>query len=147
MKRFVFKLDGVLQLRNRHERKEIDKHAQALRVVNELAETLDTLRAGLLLEQQRYQESLSQPQSVAMMQNLRAGCEYYEHRVFETRQQLAIAEKELDQCQKNLTSARSEREIMEKYRNRLAGVHAQSIDQADQVFLDELSLRSANQYS
>ncbi len=147
MKRFEFKLDGVLQLRNQHERKVVDKHTAALDKVNELADTIDALRASLLMEQRRYQESLAQPQSVSMMQNLRKGCEYYEHRLYETGQELAAAEKDLEESKKVLTSARQEREVMEKYRDRLAGAHAQSVEKADQSFLDELSLRGAHQPS
>lgn len=147
MKRFEFKLDGVLQLRNQHERKVVDKHAAALRKVSELAETMDALRASLLMEQRRYQESLAQPQSVSMMQNLRKGCEYYEQRLFETGQELTTAEEDLEHCRSAMTSARQEREVMEKYRDRLAGAHAQSADKADQNFLDELSLRGAHQLS
>ena len=57
MKRFEFKLDGVLQLRNQHERTVIDKHAVALNRFNQLAEKMKTLREGLTMQQQRYQQS------------------------------------------------------------------------------------------
>ena len=67
MKRFEFKLDGVLQLRNQHERTVIDQHSVALNKVNQLAEKMKALQDGLILQQQRYQQSLSQPQSVSMM--------------------------------------------------------------------------------
>ncbi len=134
-------------MRNQHERTASNKHAAALREVNELVETIEALRAGLLLEQRRYQESLAQPQSVATMKNLRAGCDYYEQRIFETSKSLANAEIELEKCKTELTSARREREVMEKYKNRLAGAHAQLVDKADQSFMDELSLRGMNQFS
>ncbi|HAQ98274.1 MAG: flagellar export protein FliJ [Limisphaerales bacterium] len=147
MKRFEFKLDGVLQLRNQHERTVIDKHAVALNRFNQLAEKMKTLREGLTMQQQRYQQSLSQPQSVSMMQNLRKGCEYYEQRIDETLHALNNAEQDLEQCKNALTAARQECEVMEKYRDRLAGAHAKIIDKADQTFLDELSLRGAHQFS
>ena len=147
MKRFEFKLDGVLQLRNQHERTVIDKHAVALNRFNQLAEKMKTLREGLTMQQQRYQQSLSQPQSVSMMQNLRKGCEYYEQRIDETLHALNNAEQDLEQCKNALTAARQECEVMEKYRDRLAGAHAKMIDKADQTFLDELSLRGAHQFS
>ena len=147
MKRFEFKLDGVLQLRNQHERTVIDKHAVALNRFNQLAEKMKTLREGLTMQQQRYQQSLSQPQSVSMMQNLRKGCEYYEQRIDETLHALNNAEQDLEQCKNALTAARQECEVMEKYRDRLAGAHAKIIDKADQTFLDEFSLRGAHQFS
>ena len=147
MKRFEFKLDGVLQLRNQHGRTVIDKHAVALNRFNQLAEKMKTLREGLTMQQQRYQQSLSQPQSVSMMQNLRKGCEYYEQRIDETLHALNNAEQDLEQCKNALTAARQECEVMEKYRDRLAGAHAKIIDKADQTFLDELSLRGAHQFS
>lgn len=147
MKRFEFKLDGILQLRNQHEKKILDEHNSAVKKVNELAEAMTSLRAALNLEQRRYQESLSKPQSVSMMQNLRRGCEYYEQLLFKTGEELATAEKILEECKVALTSARQECEVMEKYRDRLAGAHARSVDKADQNFLDELSLRGAHQFS
>ena len=147
MKRFQFKLDGVLQLRNQHERTVVDQHASALNKVNQLAEKVKTLHDGLMLQQQRYQQSLSQPQSVSMMQNLRKGCEYYEQRITEAGRALNDAEHDLEQCKTALTAARQECEVMEKYRDRLAGAHAKIVDKADQTFLDELSLRGAHQFS
>ena len=147
MKRFQFKLDGVLQLRNQHERTVVDQHATALNKVNQLAEKVKTLHDGLMLQQQRYQQSLSQPQSVSMMQNLRKGCEYYEQRITEAGRALNDAEHDLEQSKNALTAARRECEVMEKYRDRLAGAHAKIVDKADQTFMDELSLRGAHQFS
>ena len=147
MKRFEFKLDGVLQLRNQHERTVIDTHAVALNRFNLLAEKMKTLREGLTMQQQRYQQSLSQPQSVSMLQNLRKGCEYYEQQIDETLHALNNAEEDLEQCKNALIAARQECEVMEKYRDKLAGAHAKIIDKADQTFLDELSLRGAHQFS
>ncbi|MDB4688970.1 flagellar FliJ family protein, partial [Verrucomicrobia bacterium] len=119
MKRFEFKLDGVLQLRNQHERTVIDTHAVALNRFNLLAEKMKTLREGLTMQHQRYQQSLSQPQSVSMLQNLRKGCEYYEQQIDETLHALNNAEEDLEQCKNALTAARQECEVMEKYRDRL----------------------------
>ena len=147
MKRFQFKLDGVLQLRNQHERTVVDQHATALNKVNQLAGKMKALQDGLMLQQQRYQQSLSQPQSVSMMQNLRKGCEYYEQRITETGQALDSAEHDLEQSKNALADARRECEVMEKYRDRLAGAHAKIVDKADQTFMDELSLRGAHQFS
>ena len=147
MKQFVFKLDSVLQLRNQEERKVVDAHAQALRKVHELNEAMSHLNAGLQSEHQRYQASLAKPHSVSQMKTLRAGCDYYEQRLYETKKQLELAEVKLAEQQDALTAARREREVMERYRDRLAGVHAQSIAKADQIFLDELSLRGAGQPS
>jgi flagellar FliJ protein len=141
MKRFQFKLESVLQLRNQRERKVVNEHAQVLREVDQLREAMDELHEGLRLEHYRYQQSLSQPQSVSTMKHLRSGCDYYEQRLREVKQQLDQAEFELERRKAALTEARQEREMIEKYRDRLAGVHAHHVAKADQHFLDELSVR------
>lgn len=145
MKRFQFKLESVLQLRNQHERKVVSEHAEVLQKVDELKETIDDLYEGLRLEHYRYQQSLSQPQSVSTMRHLRSGCDYYEQRLHEVKQQLEQAEFELERRKVALTEARQEREMIEKYRDRLAGAHAHSAAKADQHFLDELSVRGITQ--
>lgn len=141
MKRFQFKLESVLQLRNQHERKVVREHAEVLREVDELRETMDELHQGLRLEHQRYQQSLSKPQAVSKMRHLRSGCDYYEQRLREVKLLLERAECELERRKLALTEARQEREMIEKYRERLEGVHAQNVAKADQIFLDELSIR------
>lgn len=143
MKKFQFKLESVLQLRNQHERKVVNEHAEVLREVDQLKEAVDELHEGLRLEHYRYQQSLSRPQSVSTMKHLRSGCDYYEQRLREVKQELEQAEFELERRKVALREARQEREMIEKYRDRLAGAHAHSAAKADQLFLDELSIRGA----
>jgi flagellar protein FliJ len=144
MKRFVFKLDTVLQLRNQHERKAINQHAQALHRVQALRQKLDALQMGLQAEHRRYQEALTRSQSISTVQGFRSGFEYFEQHLTETQGHLSEAEAILEKHKDLLTSARREREVLEKYKDRLAGVHAQAVNKHDQLFLDELSLRAGS---
>jgi flagellar export protein FliJ len=99
---------------------------------------------GLQAEHRRYQEALTRSQSISTVQGFRSGFEYFEQHLTETQGHLSEAEAILEKHKDLLTSARREREVLEKYKDRLAGVHAQAVNKHDQLFLDELSLRAGS---
>lgn len=138
MKRFEFKLQAVLTLRQRTEQLALESYSRALQGRQAAADRL--VEVGMELSEARRQwlNALADGCPAVRAVQMQAFCHALEARRKECEHALHLAELELSQASQRLLLARQQREAVERYQARQRAEYEQQLRIEERKLIDDL---------
>lgn len=139
MARFVYRMQNILELKEKLEEQEKNNFAMRQRQLNEEQEILDTLIAHLnALEEEGKALRLTVIDILKIKENERS-VEYAEEEVKKQRVKVRVAEKNLEAARNRMQEAIQERKIHEKMREKAFERFVAEVNAAEVKEIDELT--------
>jgi len=139
LKRFVFRLEPVLEYRKIVEEQAAISHSQALEEYRYNSELLNDARNKLA----RAMQDNHRLDQFDMFNRL-AYCDYMAGEVKKKETAVSMSRKKLEKCRKNLVKAVQERTVMEKLREKKLDIHNKTVASFEQKEMDEIAVRQYN---
>ena len=143
MKKFKFKLQSLMNLRERREEEAKKNYRESLKKINDEENKLLEMKTELKKFESEYQKTISiNPE---LMSQFYLYYEKLEHNVIEQREQVALAKQEMEINKKNLIEARKERKKIEKIKENELERYLDEVKKAEQKFIDEIATQKFNE--
>jgi flagellar FliJ protein len=138
MKRFEFKLQAVLTLRQRAEQLALESYSRALQSRQAAADRLAELERELSESRRQWLNALADGCPAAQAVQLQDFCHALEARGKEREKALHLADVELNQASQRLLLARQQREAIERYLERQRADYEQRLRIEERKLIDDL---------
>jgi len=138
MKRFEFRLQAVLTLRQRAEQAALEAYAQALQQRESLVEQLRAQALEISETRRRWLTELADGCPAIRAAQVLAYCQSLEDRRHQTERELQGAESRLVAASQRMLSARQDREAVENLFHQQQSAHEATIRREEQKMLDDL---------
>ena len=141
MKRFNFKLQAVLTLRQRAEQAAIEKYSRALARRQAAATSMERVEMDLSDARRKWLNALADGCPAAQGAQMLGYCHYLEDFKRRVEQTLQLAEVELNQASQKMLLARQEREAIERCLERAKDDYDRELHEQERKELDDLAGR------
>jgi flagellar FliJ protein len=138
MKRFEFKLQAVLTLRQRAEQIALETYSRAIQHRQAMAAQLTDAEMELSEARRLWLNELADGCPAVRAAQLLAFCRHLEERKRQCEQTLHLADVELNQASQRMLLARQEREAVEKLMARQRERHDREVSEAERRMFDDL---------
>jgi flagellar FliJ protein len=139
MKRFVFKLQAVLTLRQRTEHAALEKYCRAVLQRQSVAVKLTGAEMELSEARRQWLNALADGVPAASAAQMQAFCRLLEERKQQCEESLQLAEVELNQAGQRMLHARQQREALEMLLARQRERYDRQQREADRRMMDDLA--------
>ena len=143
MKRFQFKLQAVLTLRQRAEQAALEKYGRAIQLREAAAEKLAQTDLELCDARRQWLNALADGCPAARAAQMLAFCHLVEERKKQREQALHMADVEVSQSSQKMLLARQQREAIEKFLARQRQGYERLLRQEEHKLIDDLANRRA----
>lgn len=144
MKRFLFKLEAVLTLRQRAEQAALEKYSRAIEHRQTCVGRVAEAEMGLSDARRTWLHSLADGCPAARASQILYFCHLLEDRKKLSEQTLHLAEIELNQASQRMLLARQQREAIEKLQARQRQRHDRQVIEEERKMVDDLVGRSSS---
>jgi flagellar export protein FliJ len=144
MKRFAFKLQAVLTLRQRNEHVALEKYSRAIRQRQSAALRLTGSEMELSESRRQWLNALADGLPAAHAAQMQAFCHLLEERKQQCEALLHLAEGELNQAGRRMLHARQQREAVEKLLARQRERYDRLQREAERRMMDDLASGISN---
>lgn len=141
MKRFEFKLQAVLTLRQRAEQAALEKYSRAIQHRLGAATRLEEAEMELSQSRRQWLNALADGCPAGRAAQMLAFCHAIEERKRQCEQTLSLAEVELNQASQKMVFARQQREAVETFMARERERHERKTRDEEQKLIDDLVSR------
>jgi flagellar protein FliJ len=138
MKRFEFKLQAVLTLRQRAEQTELEKYSRAIQTRQAAAERLAESEMELSEGRRLWLNALADGCPAVRAAQMLGFCHLLEERKRQCEQALNLADIELNHASQRMLLARQEREAVEKFLSRQRERYDRQLRDEEQKMIDDL---------
>lgn len=138
MKRFEFKLQAVLTLRQRAEQTELEKYSRAIQSRQTAAERLAEAEMELSEGRRLWLNALADGCPAVRAAQMLGFCHLLEERKRQGEQALNLADVELNQASQRMLLARQEREAVEKFLSRQRERYDRLLRDEERKLIDDL---------
>jgi flagellar export protein FliJ len=138
MKRFTFKLEAVLTLRQRAEQTALEKYSHAIQHRQACAVRAAEVEMELSQARRQWLNALADGCPAVRASQMLGYCHLVEERKRQCEQTLALADVELNQASQRMLLARQQREAVEKYLERQRERHEQMVREEERKMIDDL---------
>ena len=138
MKRFEFKLQAVLTLRQRAEQTALEKYSRAVHHRQAAATQLEETEMELSEARRQWLNALADGCPVARAAQMLAFCHSIEERKRQCEQTLTLADVELNQASQRMLLARQQREAVEHFLARQRNRHDRELRDEERKMIDDL---------
>jgi flagellar FliJ protein len=139
MKRFVFKLQAVLTVRQRNEHVVLEKYCRAIEQRQSAAGKLTGAEMELSEARHQWLNALADGMAAAQAAQMQAFCHLLEQRRQQCEESLHLAEVELNQAGQRMLHARQQREAVEKLLTRQRERYDRQQREAERKLIDDLA--------
>lgn len=139
MKKFVFALESVLELKRRREEALLEELAKRVRAVNAAAQVLTDLREERRRVQIELRELLRGRVEVCRVRESQDYLAGVDGRILQQQAVVRRLNEEVKACRQRVIAATQERKALEKLRERQWQTYRQESLREEQTFLDELA--------
>jgi flagellar export protein FliJ len=144
MKRFVFKLQAVLTLRQRTEHVALEKYCRAILQRQSVALKLTGAEMELSEARRQWLNALADGMAAASAAQMQAFCRLLEERKQQCEESLHLAEVELNRAGQRMLHARQQREAVEMLLTRQRERYDRRQRDAERRMSDDLAARSSH---
>ena len=137
MKRFEFKLQAVLTLRQRAEQVALEKYSRAIQHRQSSAHKVAEAEIALSESRRQWLHALADGCPAVRASQMLEFCHSLEERKRQCEQTLHLADVELNQASQKMLGARQDREAVEIYLTRQRGQHGRQIIEEERKLNDE----------
>lgn len=141
MKRFEFKLQAVLTLRQRAEQTALEKYSRALQHRQAAANRLEEAEMELSEARRQWLNALADGCPAARAAQMLTFCHAIEERKQQFEQTLTLAEVELNQASQKMLFARQQREAVETFLSRQRDRYDRALREEERKMIDDLVSR------
>ena len=144
MKPFHFTLEAVRTLRQRQEQNAMEQYAQALLARQQTLDRLDAIQRELNAGWQQLREKLGGGCAASQLAQANDYHRALGKRRDECMSALGLAERRVNATLQAMLTARQQREIVEKSREKQKARHLREVFRAEQKVMDDMAGRRAN---
>jgi flagellar FliJ protein len=141
MKRFEFKLQAVLTLRQRAEQAAIEKYSRAIQHRQKVAEQMAESEMELSEGRRQWLNDLADGCPAVRAAQMLGYCHLLEERKRQCEQALHLADVELNQASQTMLLARQQREAVEKFLSRQHERYDRQLMEEERKMIDDLVSR------
>ena len=138
MKRFEFRLQAVLTLRQRSEQAALEKYGRAIETRQAAADRLSALDLELCDARRSWLNALADGCAAARAAQMLAYCHLLEERKRQCEQTLHLADVELNQASQKMLQARQQREAVENVLAHQRERHDRDLQDEERKLIDDL---------
>jgi flagellar FliJ protein len=138
MKRFEFKLQAVLTLRQRAEQAALEKYSRAIQHRQGAATQLEEAEMELSQARRQWLNALADGCPAARAAQMLGFCHMIEERKRQCEQTLTLAEVELNQASQKMLFARQQREAVETFLSRQRERYDRQLQDDERKMIDDL---------
>lgn len=143
MKAFHFPLHALLTLREQKEQTALETYARSLQAERQAREQAEAAERELSRNWSHWQEILKQGTAAENIDRLRLHCVNLQETVNDRQRDWRQAQQVLLEHHQAFLEAKKEREIVEKYRDKLKRQHGLDLQKMEQKMLDDLACARA----
>ncbi len=144
MKRFQFKLQAVLTLRQRAEQTALEKYSRAIQNRQSAANKVTEVEMELSEARRHWLHALADGCPAVRAAQMSDYCHSLELRKRQCEQTLSLADVELNQASQKMLQARQEREAVEILLSRQSEQHNRKVEEEERKLVDDMVNRFTN---
>ena len=141
MKRFTFKLEAVLTLRQRNEQAALEKYSRAIQHRQSCADRVAEVEMELSEARRQWLNALADGCPAVRASQMLGYSHLLEERKRQCEQTLSLADVELNQASQRMLLARQQREAVEKFLERQRERHDRMVREEERKLIDDLVSR------